>query len=361
MFRFRLEIIALVLCLTILPNLSDGHSDEQEHIGKLTTWVHQHAGYLPNNIFPGTGEPRLIHITDYNIGGTVVRRGGKTYTERMTYNYPPHSHVKESGGNNSPPATTIVSNPNPVPQRQVNPDPDPQPVVSTGGSTGDNTGDPVVNEQQFSRAIQNAVVSVPVSKPKPVMSVSQRLLVTEYMLLDNGRKEPHWIEVYNPNTVAVDLAGYTFTHGEWHSRNKYSHHKQTLMKFEIPAKSAIILASHDITKHIGDHIGGLDKKQIYQLNLNQYILKSGWLFQDPQGNDIHRVGRAFDLGGPVIPPHAGKWIRQSHHRYPSADAPSKTYYGEPHDVGTPGFFEHAPAAPALIRPKRFGIWADLKK
>ena len=338
MFRFRLEIIALVLCLTILPSLSEGHSDVQTHTYHRHL-NHHHEGYLYNN-----------------ARHTVTGTGG--LGDSLVYKVESHSHVSiaELEAELGRPAT---GPPEPIPQ--PNSDPVPQPVVSTGGSTGDNTGDPVVNEQQFSPATQNPVVSVPVSKPKPVMSVSQRLLVTEYMLLDNGRKEPHWIEVYNPNTVAVDLAGYTFTHGEWHSRNKYSHHKQTLMKFEIPAKSAIILASHDITKHIGDHIGGLDKKQIYQLNLNQYVLKSGWLFQDPQGNDIYRVGRAFDLGGPVIPPHAGKWIRQSHHRYPSADAPSKTYYGEPHDVGTPGFFEHAPAAPALIRPKRFGIWADLKK
>ena len=189
------------------------------------------------------------------------------------------------------------------------------------------------------------------------------------MLIDTGRSLPHWIEVYNPNEVPVDIAGYTFSYATRKFANsQWKHHPQTLEAFEIPAKGAIILASHDITmKRFGDPIGGIEKAHIYQLNLNQYVLKRGWLLQDSEGNDIHRIGQAFEteahpsLGNPVVPRHAGKGGRQSWHRYASGDAVEKSYYGASSDVGTPGFFEYAPAAPALIRPKRFGIWASLKK
>lgn len=197
----------------------------------------------------------------------------------------------------------------------------------------------------------------------------EKVWITEYMLLDSGRNLPHWIEIYNPNAVPVDIGGYTFSYATRKFANsEWKHHPQTLESFEIPAKAAIILASHDITmKRFGASIGGLEKEHIYQLNLNQYVLKRGWLLQDSQGNDIHRVGQAFEneqhpsLGNPVVPRSAAKGVRQSWHRYASADAPEKSYYGASSDVGTPGFFEYAPAAPALIRPKRFGIWAGLKK
>ena len=214
---------------------------------------------------------------------------------------------------------------------------------------------------------QQALGGTPQQTPRQTpSSVSQRVLITEYMLLDNGRRLPHWIEIYNPNTTAVNLRGYTFTYAtRKFASYPWTYHQQSLQRFEIPARSAAILVSHNFWRGSG-RVEGLEENQVYQLNLNKHVLKNGWVLQDANGYDVHRVGIAFrtdtqpNLGNPVVPAHAGKWIRQSWERYPSTDPTTPSYYGKWSDVGSPGFFELAPAAPTLQR-KSVGMWGSLKK
>ena len=192
------------------------------------------------------------------------------------------------------------------------------------------------------------------------------LLVTEWMLIDTGRSYPHWIEIYNPNSVDVNIEGYTFTYAEYNLRTKWTHAPITLTDFQVPAKSAIILASHDTPI-----FSGLTTESIYQLNLNKHVLKRGWLLQDADGTEIHRIGRAFqNEGHPILanPPLVNTGAkghtkgRVSYKRYKSSEpAQGEYYYGNATDVSSPGYFEVAPVAPALKKATLVSTWAALKR
>ena len=332
---------------------------------------HTHAGRAASHA-PGDNP------TGHGHSGTRAEQRTHNDIGYSSYaSYEIHSHTLKAGHSHDAYGNIIIGTgetpaPTPTP-RQPTPAPAPTPAPTSGGGTITVTTSTTTTDTTSGGGQPQTQTTIDDDKTRmePVAPPLEKVWVTEYMLLDSGRHLPHWIEVYNPNAVAVDIKGYTFSYATRKFANaKWEHHPQTLESFEIPAKDAIILVSHDITKkRFGDTFGGIEKAHIYQLNINQYVLKSGWLLQDAQGNDIHRIGQAFEndthpsLGNPVVPQHI-KGARQSWHRYKSADAPERSYYGKSSDVATPGFFLYAPAAPAapaLIRPKRFGIWANLKK
>lgn len=217
------------------------------------------------------------------------------------------------------------------------PDPTPQPAMESVVETPDS---------------EPEVVSTPLSVfiPKP-------LLVTEHMMRDGGaRRLPVWIELYNPNAVAVSMKGYTFT---WASRKFANHpwmyHVVSIGDFSIPGNSAVILVS----KATRD-TEGLADSEVYNLGIRHgRLLKSGWKITDTENNEVFSVGQAFGKGGPVL---KGSWkIRESYQVYKSADPPMQRYYGAPDDKGSPGFFEAIVAAPTVVKHTRIGLWANLKR
>lgn len=85
------------------------------------------------------------------------------------------------------------------------------------------------------------------------LSTLNRIRITEYMCSDwsyGVGRLPQWIELYNPNTVDVNMTGYKFFYAEWNSQaRKYEiHEKPITLKITIPAKDAIILATRKARK-----------------------------------------------------------------------------------------------------------------
>ena len=326
---------------------------------------------------PGTDGPSIeYHIHEYEIDASEinvisyeawwpiseVNHEDTSIPDRSTL--PPQQEKKPDVPSSQPeqketntPSTQIINNQN-VGQPST-------PVDNPISEDTSNQNEPEEEATQINVS-KSVAETVPQQASKPKV---RDVLVTEYMLLDNGRRLPHWIEIYNPNTTTVNLSGYTFTYATRQFANyPWTYHRQTLGNFEIRVGGAVILTSHKLARRAGN-VEGLAENQVYQLNLNSYVLKNGWLIQDSYGNDVHRIGIAFrtdtqpNLGNPIVPPHVGKtrsWIRQSWKTYPSTDPTTTSYYGKWDDIGSPGFFESAPAAPTLHR-KSVGMWADLKK
>ena len=241
--------------------------------------------------------------------------------------------------------------------------------------TDDESDDPTGNERNSLDLVRGTSDNRRFVPQAPILNP---LMITEWMLIDTGRSHPQWIELYNPNNSAVNLNGYTFVYVTYHHSAKWTFHTITLSSFMVPAKSAIILTSHDITDHIRHTFQGIKKSQIYHLNINGYHLKSGWLIKDADENELHRTGKAFrehgedtTLHNPLLsdPPLVNPGVewnwrnkRVSYKRYPSEEPEQgEYYYGSPNDVSSPGYFESARAAPSLIRPKKIGTWAALKR
>lgn len=250
----------------------------------------------------------------------------------------PHTHGNTGGG--SQPASNPAS------------------PVNTGGggqpTDNSNNEDSTVDEQQFSRILQNQpAVSSPVKvSPPPTMKPP---MLTEWMLLDwsKGRsKLPQWIEIHNPNADPINLKGWIFTYTTAHRfRNKTV--TKTISNFEIPASGTALLVTHTTRR-----TDGIDKSLVYNLAINN-DLKRGWTLLDAEGNTVHQI--VFTRGDARWSTHERR-KRRSYQAIPSEAISVQSYYGDASDIGTPGHYEPlSPAAPALIRPKRFGIWADLKK
>ena len=244
---------------------------------------------------------------------------------------------------------------NPIGSTNNNNDPPSEDTPPTGDSD---------NSDVRSTVNQPTIVQAPISSVSP-------LLITEWMLIDLGSSRPQWIEMYNPSSAQVNLSGYTLTYAVYESASKYKHVQITLSSFTIPAESAVILASHDITHHVGDRFGGIETSQIYQLNLNAYLLKRGWLIEAPNGNEVHRTGKAFrnDAHPTLTDPPVGNTVdgflvqyRVSHKHSPSAEPEAgEYYYGSSTDVSSPGYYAAAPAAPTIVRPKLMTTWGQLKR
>lgn len=196
-----------------------------------------------------------------------------------------------------------------------------------------------------------------IKKQKPLPPALQHIQVTEYMMRDGGQRGlPTWIELHNPNAIAVVLDGWTFT---WATRrfvnSRWHLHTHTL-NHSIPAEGVVLLVSKTTR-----HFEGIEDSQVHNLGIQRgRLLKNGWKLTDAAGTEVFSIGRAFGKGSPVL---AGSWnARKSHQRYPSESPATPHYYGNSGDSGSPGFYQElTPNAPRLIRPKRLGIWAKLRK
>ena len=198
--------------------------------------------------------------------------------------------------------------------------------------------------------------------PPEIVADPQKVLVTEWMLLDWGRSVPQWIELYNYNTTEIDLNDWTFKYIGWKGYKRITK-STTISDFKIPAESAIILATyHTIVKD------GLTDEQIYNLKIpvSEGTLKHGWEISDSNGHVVYVIGQTLtnnESGNPQTGKFVGSGLsggRESVQVYKSADAPSPSYYGRRNDIGSPGFFESIPAAPSTKRTL-ITKWAELRQ
>ena len=180
---------------------------------------------------------------------------------------------------------------------------------------------------------------------------------TEYMVATwgNGQKKlPQWIEIYNPNTLAVNLVGYEFTYVF-----KKQTHSITLRHFLIPPQGVIILATHIPRQRY--RYGGISDAQVYNLQIEN-ALKQGWLFKDPLGNIIFQTGKRFGEKKDPIKPERQGISRVSFNVYDSEHTRDTYFFGFGADVSTPGFYEpKIPRSPILLRQRMKTTWASLKR
>ena len=204
----------------------------------------------------------------------------------------------------------------------------------------------------------------PVAPIAPVVrTFVSDLFVTEYMIADWSVWIPvlaTWIELYNPNTVPVNLQDYVFEYAVWNNVSK-EHEKIsiTLTEFSVPAQTAIILTNKIVT--FPSSIGGIDPEtQVYNLDIPNRVLKKGWILKDPDEKIIDQRGIFFEaVGNPYKPPHVNK-ARSSFKTYLSVEPEERYHYGNFNDIGDPGYYEAVPAAPS-IRIKQVGLWGSLKQ
>ncbi len=329
-----------------------------------TLYTHQHDDYV---VHTHTG----THTHAYTLGDDDHTHPGLSWSfdhdgvgrrTDTTVDQPP---------NNQPPNNQPPNNQPTVTQPTV-----PQPTtVATGGTsegtseTGD-SGTPVdtSTEQNFLRAQQKygtTLEGTPETQPEPQPLLPIR--ITEYMVRDWSAGSgglPQWIEVYNPNTEAVNLKGYTFQYATRRSATApYKVHTLTLAGtedgFSIAGGGVAILSTETVSAW---RFSGIGASQVYNLSIDN-VLKRGWVLTDADGKEIQRLGRAAfsALGDPVAPLHQNG-ARVSYQVVPSESPPEVYYYGHREDMGSPGFYKQpAPAAPSLVRRKQVGTWAALKK
>ena len=183
------------------------------------------------------------------------------------------------------------------------------------------------------------------------------LQVTEYMVdsWGNGQKKlPQWIEVYNPNTLAVSLRGYELS---------YVFKKQThvvqLRHFIVPPKGAIILATH--IPHQRYRYEGITASEVYNLEIENG-LKQGWLLTDHNGEILSQTGKIFGATADPIKPERVGMSRVSYNIYESERTRDTYFFGFRKDISSPGFHEpRMPRSPALLRRKLTTTWASFKK
>ena len=258
-----------------------------------------------------------------------------------------------------------------VHERSLIPPPPTPPPPTPPTGVGDGT--PVVEESGTPEGTSSPQPVVPVVTESPPQETPpepppmQPIRVTEYMVRDwtagiGGL--PQWIEVYNPNTEAVNLKDYTFQYATRRSATA-SHKVHTLTLagaedgFSIPGGGVAILSTGTVSAW---RFSGIEATQVYNLSIDN-VLKRGWVLTDADGAEIHRLGRAAfgALGDPVAPLHQNK-ARVSHQVVPSESPPETYYYGHREDIGSPGFYKQpAPAAPSAVKRKRVGTWASLKR
>ncbi len=181
--------------------------------------------------------------------------------------------------------------------------------------------------------------------------------VTEYMVRrwgDGQKALPQWIEIYNPNPLAVSLVGYEFS---------YVFKKQIrsiqLQNFLIPPGGAVILATHiPLQRHRWE---GISESQVYNLDIGN-VLKQGWSLKDPLGTLISQTGKTFgEKENPILPERVGR-SRVSFNVYASEPAREAYFFGFRRDVSTPGYYEpQIPRSPALLRQRLKTTWAALKR
>ena len=222
----------------------------------------------------------------------------------------------------------------------------------TSGGTPDGTGGSATPLTTVTPQPEPTPTPEPIADPK-------RVLATEWILVDNGRSVPQWIEIWNNNPVEIDLTGWKFHHVSFENF-KTKEKIVTLTEFSIPAGEAVILASHATEKKT------VAPEQVYNLDIG-YVLKKGWKLTTADGIVVHAIGEIFTGIERTRPQYGrieGSWrapSRISHKNYPSDAPETPHYYGHAGDQAHPA--HHAPvrSAPSLSRPKQITVWGDLKK
>ena len=180
------------------------------------------------------------------------------------------------------------------------------------------------------------------------------LQVTEYMVRQGYHRLPQWVEIYNPNALAVNLVGYEFSYAF-----KKQTHSMKLGHFLIPPGTAIILATHIPLQNW--KYEGITESQVYNLKIEN-ALKQGWSLKDPLGGVISQTGKTFgEKEDPIMPERVGIY-RVSYNVYRSERTRDSYFFGVRTDVSTPGFYEpQIPRSPSLLRQRMKTPWAVLKK
>ena len=348
----------------------------------------------PNNQPPGNNQPQPqpqshSHSITHQHGSYVSH----THTVTHTGDASPHTHTYTesethslSGGNHVGVDTKQPTNNQPPGNNQGNSPPpgnNPSPAVEEGGTPAGTTtttvATPVVGGTPEGTSSPQQVVS---SGPQETQSGAplarlplQPLRVTEYMVRDwskggvwSGNSNlPQWIELYNPNTEAINLKGYTFQYATRRFANdSYTLHTLTLASaeddtdgFVVAGEGVAILVTHDVRSR---RFSGIEATQVYNLDIEN-VLKRGWVLTDADGEEVHRLGRAAfsALRDPAAPPHQDG-SRVAYQVYKSESPSEPYYYGHSEDIGSPGFYKQPPpAAPSKSRRKQVGTWASLKQ
>lgn len=239
------------------------------------------------------------------------------------------------------------------------------PGGTEGGPGGPPDGNPEPQQQGGASGPQETQSAAP-----PTQSPLQKLRVTEYMVRGwsvGVGALPQWIELYNPNTEAINLKGYTFQYATRRFANHpYTIHTLALASaeddtdgFVIAARSIAILATQSISTR---DFSGIEATQVYNLNIEN-VLARGWILTDADGKEVHRLGRAAfsALTDPATPVHQNG-RRVSYQVYKSESPSEPYYYGGSKDIGSPGFYKQPPpAAPSKSKRKQVGTWARLKQ
>ena len=207
----------------------------------------------------------------------------------------------------------------------------------TSGGTPEGTGGSATPLTTVTPQLEPTPTPEPIADPK-------RVLATEWILVDNGRSVPQWIEIWNNNPVEIDLTGWKFHHVSFENF-KTKEKIVTLTEFSIPAGEAVILASHATQKKT------VAPEQVYNLDIG-YVLKKGWKLTTADGIVVHAIGEIFTGIERTRPQYGrieGSWrapSRISHKNYPSDAPETPHYYGHAGDQAHPA--HHAPCASSTV-------------
>ena len=278
--------------------------------------------------------------------------GGRDYLEPTPFHVHP---VDGSDGSDDPvpPAVDAPENP----QSASLPDPpsaqagDP-PGTQAGNQSGTQEGLEIQEEEGETFASLDGQFYQVTSTP------ATPLLVTEYMVAtwgDGQGKLPQWIEIYNPNALAVNVVGYELA---------YVFKKQThtieLGHFLIPPEGAMILATHTPRRRY--RYEGITDSQVYNLDIAFNALTQGWSLKDALGTVISETGKHFGQPADPIKPGRVGLSRVSYNVYVSEPSKTPYFFGFRKDVSSPGFYEpKVPRSPALLRQRMTTTWASFKQ
>lgn len=147
-------------------------------------------------------------------------------------------------------------------------------AISGGGGSSvadDTSQDPELQVNQSQTPPQVAQAIAP-----PQVVALRTIRVTEYMVRDwsgiSGRRLgvgglPQWIELYNPSSTDLDITGYKFYYAlyDWRSRTHKIHETPITVSITIPAKGAVIFATHATRKYGGiDSVGDKVKNTYFE-------------------------------------------------------------------------------------------------
>ncbi len=331
------------------------HDDYASHTHRVG---HKHSSITNPHPHPN---PHYLDNDHSNVGtrmveGTVVQSAGLILQSSPQVNAPLGGIQRPA---NQQPVNQQPVNQQPVNQQPVNQPTVTQPTTVVTGGTPAGTSSP--------QPVGPIAAGIAPQERRPSAPLMQPIRVTEYMVRDwsaGSSGLPQWIEVYNPNTEAVNLKGWTFQYATRRSANApHKVHTLTLAGtqdgFSIAGGGVAILSTGTVSAW---RFSGIEATQVYNLNIDN-VLKRGWVLTDADGAEIHRLGRAAfgALGDPVAPLHQNQ-ARVSHQVVPSESPPEVYYYGHREDMGSPGFYEQpAPSAPSAVKRKRVGTWASLKQ